>query len=411
VGAGALVALVGVGVGVGAYLVIDSLGGDEGPPAPAPGVVVREGHPAATEDLGFPAFATKNTTRVAGSDPAADAAGVALAAFPSAGGVEGPAAVSLVDDEDWTGGLAAASLVAQPVRAPILVTGTNATPAFTTDALQALAPSGSAKTHGKQIFAIGQATAPRGFSTQAVAGSNPAKIAAEVDRLRQRLTGTRPRHILLASSEQPAFAMPAAAWAARSGDPVLFVRTDAVPDPTLDALRRHRGVPVFALGPPSVISDKTLEVVRKLAPNVSRVGRAGAVENSIAFARYVSGSFGWDINDPGHGLVIASASRPLDAAAAAPLSAGGTWGPLLITDDAARVPPALRGYLLDIKPGYVGDPTRAVYNHVWLIGDQDAISVDFQSQVDDLAEVVQIRSGRGSQLGPLPGTPEHEQKP
>jgi hypothetical protein len=168
---------------------------------------------------------------------------------------------------------------------------------------------------------------------------------------------------------------------------------------------------VYVLGPPSVISAKTLEAVRKLAPNTSRVGRPGPVENAIAFARYASGSFGWDINDPGHGLVIASVSRPLDAAAAAPLSASGTWGPLLVTDDAARVPSALQGYLLDIKPGYLGDPTRAVYNHVWLIGDQDAISVDFQSQVDDLAEVVQIRSGRGNQLGPLPGTPEHEQKP
>ena len=72
------------------------------------------------------------------------------------------------------------------------------------------------------------------------------------------------------------------------------------------------------------------------------------------------------------------------------------------------VPAALRGYLLDVKPGYLGDPTRAVYNHVWVIGDQDAISVGFQSQVDDLAEVVQIRSGRGAQLGPPPGTPEHE---
>src|SRR4051812_35460371 len=33
--------------------------------------------------LGFPVFATKNTTRVAGADPVADAAGVAQAVFPS----------------------------------------------------------------------------------------------------------------------------------------------------------------------------------------------------------------------------------------------------------------------------------------------------------------------------------------
>jgi hypothetical protein len=406
VGAGILVAL--GGVGVGAYFLADSLGGEDDPPAPAPSIVIREPEPAAAEDLGFPAFATKNTTRVAGADPAADAAGVALAAFPSAGGAERPAAVSLVADGDWAAGLAAASLAAQPLRAPILITGSDEVPEFTVDALAALAPTGSARTNGKQIFTIGSATAPRGLEEQAVGGSTPAEIAAEIDRLRQRLTGTSPQHIVLTSSDQPAFAMPAAGWAARSGDPVLFLNRQTAPKPTLDALRRHRGVPVYVLGPPSVISKGALNAVRKLAPDATRIGAEDPVANSIAFARYASGGFGWDINDPGHGFVIANASRPLDAAAAAPLSAGGTWGPLLITEDATRVPAALRSYLLDVKPGYLGDPTRAVYNHVWVIGDQEAISVDFQSQVDDLAEVVQIRSGRGAQLGPPPGTPEHE---
>ena len=396
------------GVGIGAYFLAAALGDEEEPPAPAPSIVIREPEPAAAEDLGFPAFATKNTTRVAGADPAADAAGVALAAFPSAGGVERPAAVSLVADGDWAAGLAAASLAAQPLRAPILITGSDEVPEFTADALAALAPTGSARTNGKQIFTIGSATAPRGLEEQAVGGSTPAKIAAEIDRLRQSLTGTRPQHLVLTSSSQPAFAMPAASWAARSGDPVLFVNKQTAPKPTLDALRRHRGVPVFVLGPPSVISKGALKAVRKLAPDATRIGAEDPVGNSIAFARYASGDFGWDINDPGHGFVIANASRPLDAAAAAPLSASGTWGPLLITEDPARVPAALRGYLLDVKPGYLGDPTRAVYNHVWVIGDQDAISVDFQSQVDDLAEVVQIRSGRGAPLGPPPGTPEHE---
>jgi hypothetical protein len=408
--AGILVAL--GGVGVGAYFLIDSLGGNEEPPAPAPSIVVDEQQPAAAKDLGFPAFATKNTTRVAGADPAVDAAGVALAVFPSTGGVKRPIAASLVEDDDWPAGLAAASLVAQPIRAPILVTGSDEVPDVTADALGALAPTGSAKTDGKQIFTIGSATAPRGLLSQPVTGSNPAEVAAEIDQLRQKLTGTRPRHIVLASSEQPAFAMPAASWAARSGDPVLFLKRAAAPKPTLDALRRHKGVPVYVLGPPSVISDKALEAVRKVAPSAKRIAAEDPiedpVENAIAFATYASGSFGWDINDPGHGFVIASASRPLDAAAAAPLSASGAWGPLLITEDAAQVTAALRGYLLDVKPGYAGDPTRAVFNHVWVIGDQDAISVGFQSQVDDLVELVQIRSGRGARLGPLPGTPEHE---
>ena len=63
-----------------------------------------------------------------------------------------------------------------------------------------------------------------------------------------------------------------------------------------------------------------------------------------------------------------------------PLSASGTWGPLLVNDDPEKLAPALRGYLLDLKPGYTDDPTRALYNHLWLIGDPSAISVAFQAR-------------------------------
>ena len=56
---------------------------------------------------------------------------------------------------------------------------------------------------------------------------------------------------------------------------------------------------------------------------------ADPVANAIAFARFSDGSFGWNVVDPGHGLVFATTQRPLDAAAAAPLSASGTYGPLL----------------------------------------------------------------------------------
>ena len=203
--------------------------------------------------------------------------------------------------------------------------------------------------------------------------------------------------------------MPAAAWAARSGDPVLFAGRDRVPKETVAALRRHDGVPVYVLGPEEAIGAKALKKIERVAPGAVRIGERGAVENAIAFARFSSGSFGWNINDPGHGLVLASSERPLDAAAAAPLSGSGTWGPLLLSDDARRLPEALREYLLDLKPGYADDPTRAVYNHVWVIGDPTALSVEMQSQIDELAEVAPVTSGTGEpSLGPPPGTPESQ---
>ena len=395
------------GIGVGAYLLVQALRDNSQPSAsPAPKVVVEEQQPQAAQDLGFPAFATKNTTRVAGPDPIADAAGVALAVFPSDGGLSGPAAVTLVDDTDWPSGIAAASLMAAPIGAPILITSADSVPGLTADALRALAPAGAPATNHAQVFRIGAAAAPSGVRTTDVRGSNPAQLAAAIDRLRQSLSRGQPQHILLVSSDSPQFSMPAAAWAARSGDPVLFLRRDSAPKPTLAALRRHRQVPVFALGPPSAISDNALKEVQRVSPGVSRIEAQDPVRNAIEFARYASGTFGWDIRDPGHGFVIASDARPLDAAAAAALSASGNWGPLLVTDDAQRVPDPLRGYLLDVKPGYVTDPTRAVYNHLWLMGDQDAISAGFQAQVDDLAEVAKVRSGTGAtRFGPAPGAP------
>ena len=65
--------------------------------------------------------------------------------------------------------------------------------------------------------------------------------------------------------------------------------------------------------------------------------------------------------------------------------------------------------MLDLKPGYVDDPTRAVYNHIWLVGDTTALSIDLQGEVDDLAEVAPVTSGSGApDAGNDTGTPESE---
>ncbi len=410
VSAATVIAVLAAGAGV--YLAVTA--GDDEPtladsaPLPAPQVIVaEESAPEDTGDLGFPTFATKNTTRVAGADPVADAAAVALAVYPSAGPADGPDAVTLVDAADWASGVAAASLAAGPVGAPLLVTDGEEVPALTSAAIEQLAPEGSAATAGRQAFVVGAAAAPDGYETLALEGADPAEVAAEVAQLRERLAG-EPNAIVVASLDDPAYAMPAAGWAARSGDPVLFAERDALPDATVKTLRRNDGVPVYVLGPESAISAETMKEIEHVAPGAERVGAEDPVENAIAFARYANDSFGWNINDPGHGFVIVSADRPLDAAVAAPLSGSGTWGPILISDDAASLPAALHGYLLDLKPGYEDDPTRAVYNHVWLIGDTSALSVDLQAEVDELAEVAPVTSGSGSTLGPAPGTPESQ---
>jgi hypothetical protein len=344
----------------------------------------------ATSQLGYPAFATKNTTRIGGSEAAADAAGAALAVFPSATAAQSPAAVTIVDEAEWPGAIAASVLMSFPVRAPVLVSSADGIPDITSEALDELDPHGSKVTDGDQVFAIGAAAAPEGAQTRRVAAKGGPATAAAILGLRDKLFGEPPHHIVIAPLEEPAFAMPAAAWAARSGDPVLFAGHDKLPKPTAAALRAHAKVPVFVLGPSSAISSDVVRQIGTISDRVKRVSGEDPVANSIALARYSDGDFGWNVNDPGHGFVIARFDEPLVAAAVSPLSASGTWGPLLLTDAADTLPAALRTYLLDIKPGYTEDPTRAFYNHVWVIGDQEAIEVGEQAEIDSLAELAKI---------------------
>ncbi len=400
----AIVALVVVAI---AFIVAAVLGGSGGSksssssagpaptPASSPGSTAAEA-PATeiAEQLGYPAFATGNTTRVGGSDPASNAAGVALAVFPSTTAAQRPAAVTLVGEGDWAGAIAASVLMSAPVRAPVLISGANGLPDPTAEALAALDPQGDSSTGGATAFAIGDVTIPSGGKVTRIESGSAAATAASIAELRDRLFGSAPTHVVIAPSGRPDFAMPAAAWAARSGDPVLFAAGDRLPKPTVAALKRHPNVPVYVLGPTSAISSAAVREIAKIDGKVHRVSGGNPVANAIAFARYADGSFGWNINDPGHGFVLARDDSPLDAAAAAPLSASGTWGPLLLTDSATTLPTALREYFLDVKPGYTTNPTRAFYNHVWVIGDQEAIDVNQQAEVNELAELAKIGGER-----------------
>ncbi len=394
----ALIALVALAlVFIVAAIVWGSGGGDDSEaPAPAPTPTASEPRSEdvpsqSAEALGYPSFATNNTTRIGGSTPAANAAGAALAAFPSVTPEQRPDAVTMVGEEDWAGAIAAAVLMAEPVRAPILFSGTEDIPEVTGEALDALDPQGSPATGEAPLFAVGRVAYPG--QAAPIDSGDPATTAAQIATLRDRLVGKPPRHVVVASSAHPDFAMPAAAWAARSGDPVLYSEPGKLPTATAEALRKHAQVPVYVLGPSSAISSDVVREIGKISKRVKRVSGEDPVANALALARYRDGSFGWNVNDPGHGFVLARSDSPADAAAAAPLSASGTWGPLLLTDDAAELPAEVRNYFLDVKPGYTTDPTRAFYNHVWVIGDQDAISVEQQAEVNELAELAKIGGG------------------
>jgi len=339
--------------------------------------------------LGFPAVATKNTTRIGGEDPAADAGGAASAVFPGATPASRPRAVTLVDRGDWRGGIAAAVLAAPPLRAPILITDGDEVPQATSTALEAMRPTGARQLGGAKALEIGSARAPDSVPARRISREDPFVLAASIDALATDIAGRASQNVVIVSADDPQYAMPAAAWAAKAGDAVLFTERGSLPPATRRALRRHERPGIYVLGPSAVVSERVERELQELG-RVRRIEGRGPVETAIAFARYSNATFGWGLRDPGHGMVIANADRTLDAAAGAILSASGKYGPLLLLEDADTLPRPLESFLLDIQPGYRFDPVRGVYNHAWLMGDESAISVEVQARIDELAEIVRV---------------------
>jgi hypothetical protein len=379
---------------------------------------------AQVSSQGAGGLATKNTTRLGGPDPATDAAAVARAVYPGLTASSRPRAVVLVDEHDWPAALVASALASAPLGAPLLYSEGSILPAVSAQALAAMHPTGASEAGGAQVIRIGTSTAvPAGYRSSALTAREPAALAVEVARLEGRAHGVAPRQVIvLAEGAPPALAMPAAGLSAESGAPILLVGSTSVPAATGSELAGLRQPTIYVIGP-SVLSSHVLAELARFGP-VRPIGSSSAagaepVGNAIAVARFADGAFGWGIHEPGHGLVFASQTRPLDAPAAASLSASGDFGPLLVLADSSppaqapppsssssgtAIPPALAAYLNDIKPAYSPQvpPVRGVYNHGWLIGDEQAISAVTQAEIDALLETSPAATATEEPSLPLP---------
>ena len=160
------------------------------PPAPRVAAAGEQERAVAAEQLGFPGFATKNTTRIGGGDSAAVAAGAALRPSRRRAGSRAPRRA-------WsarrTGPPASRPRCSWRRRsAPVLVSGADEVPELTSTAIVALGPQGSFETDDAQAFAIGDVATPDDLRVTDVEGANPAEVAAAIEELRAELTGIKP---------------------------------------------------------------------------------------------------------------------------------------------------------------------------------------------------------------------------
>ena len=360
--------------------------GSDPAPRPAPGTSSDQPGP------GFAAFATKNTTRIAGKDPVANAAATAQAVFPAGTEGEHPQAVVLTDSGDWRTALAASALAAQPIGAPLLFSEDMKLPDATSNALASLSPTGSKALGDAEVIRIGEAPAPKDYKSVDVAGADPFERAQAIDALLDAAGKQRPGSVIVTGASDPATAMPAASLAAKTGASILFTEADSVPAPTKEALAAHAKPQIVVVGNDETVGPKAIAELKKLGTVVVTGNAEDPEKASIQVARFTSEGFGWGIVDPGHGLVFARSGSPLTAAAAAPLSASGSFGPLLLLGSGDKLPSATRSYLRQIQPGHKGDPSRGVYNHGWIIGDEKAIAVPVQSEIDSLLEIERVQN-------------------
>jgi hypothetical protein len=221
--------------------------------------------------------------------------------------------------------------------------------------------------------------------------------AAAIERLLEVThAGTHGPVIAVSADAPEALQMPAAGLSAESGAPILMLGADSVPAATAAALRSLKHPSIYVIDPAGVgkaglAALAHLGHVTPILDTSAPGAPTGPVSNANAVARFTDGTFGWGVKEPGHGLVFANAGRPLDAPASALLSATGDYAPLLLLEGAEGVPSALAAYLSDIQPAYGSapqyQPVHGTYNHGWLIGDEGAISLRTQAEIDSMLEI------------------------
>lgn len=286
-----------------------------------------------------------------------------------------PSAVILVPGSTWQV-LAAVAPLIRLTGSPILV---NDGPAVRGE-IRRLNPSGISTLGGSKVIAV-NTVAPAGRRVLRISANDPADLAAAVDQLRARLPGGEPRNVFLVPDD-PGFALPAAYWAAYSGDALLFLgRSGTLPVATKDALARRGGTAhVYIMGsaPPSELARYGTS---------TRIGGDDPVRAAVDLAQFRdrSNDVGWGLDGTrwasDHAFVLANPATPLLAAVGIPLGRLGEYGPLLWTAR-EHLSAATDQYLWKMKPQYFMTPAEGPYNSIWLLGRTDRIAYTTQGEAD-----------------------------
>lgn len=246
------------------------------------------------------------------------------------------------------------------------------------------------------LLVAGDATVDQsGNATElALERGDPARTAADLATRGNASTADRPTSVVVVGAEGPEWALPAAAWSAYSGDPVLFANADGVPTPTVEAIEELNATHAYVLAPESVVGDDALADLPVSWTRVAgQTPQAHAVE--VAKFRDERTDFGWGIDERDkvgyYNFVLVNPERPNDAAAAANLQAGKA-GPVLLVHDDGALPAITENYAWRHQPGFFATPAEGPYNHLFALGSTDDVSWVTQTRLDYAVEIMPYRA-------------------
>lgn len=303
-----------------------------------------------------------------------------------------PGAVILVSDRDPLNALAGVALVHFPNNAPVLLTDPGSLSPAVAEEIARLAPTGKGP-RGKglpaHVYLVGNlsdaiedAVEAMGLRALQVGTNNPAVTAATVARLRAAITGKRARDAMIAPDHGELNWTHAVAMSAHHGTPLLYVSRDEVPRATEAYLRGVPAADLYIVGNPDLVGAKIVERLKALTSGkVERLGGQGPAADSVQFARFHQGDFGWGrTKRDGDAFTFVAAGQWQAAAAGALLAHLGKHTPILLLEGAS-VPDVVADYLASVNPKQT-DPPKPPFMHGFILDFQDVLAPKVHVQLE-----------------------------
>jgi hypothetical protein len=378
-----------------------------------------------------PTIGTKTTQRLYGANPFQEAVSVTQHVWPSVlaenapnennNDPDRPWGVTLVTPDDPLTAITAVPLLHFPDDAPILYVTRKGIPQVTANEIKRLGDTGMSRYHNVDAFLVGPAANPgverqlkaMGLKYSTVTAPNVPALANTVDQLYGKIEnpdtgvpsmGNGALNVMVGSMQSYRYLLPATHWVAHMASGLLWVKANSVPQATIDALKRRNGqARIYLFGGPKQISGgvakqlsqygMVMRVTNDDIVDFNAPPRDTPVDTALAFAKMwdVSGQVGWKITGPGHGFTLVNANDWQAAVASAPLSHLGFHAPLLMTDNAGKLPPQLDAFYKSVAPTYLTSPADGPYNMSYVIGSWKQVTWPVQAHVDYISEMANRR--------------------